>query len=70
MALAAVDLSPVLEVEADYDVLLWRFEQLRHAGYHEAAASDLAIRRNVDLHLAERLIADGCPQKTALRILR
>jgi hypothetical protein len=59
-----------LDGEADYDVLVWRFQRLRGAGYDEASASELAGRPDVDLHLAERLLRRGCPQSTALRILR
>ena len=70
MAIAIPDLPPLLDVEGDLDVLIWRFERLRQAGYHESAASDLAARRNVDLHLASSLIRCGCPEETALRILR
>jgi hypothetical protein len=66
----AFEVPQVLDVEQDFDMLLWRFERLRRAGYHECAASDLAARRDVDLRLAEQLIARGCPQRTALQILR
>jgi hypothetical protein len=50
-------------------VALWRFGQLRQAGYGRRQASTLAQRRDVDLHLAVRLRRDGCPVDTALRIL-
>ena len=53
----------------DEQVLDWRFEALRRAGYAVSAAAKLAERREVDLHLAVRLLLAGCPQKTALRIL-
>jgi hypothetical protein len=67
---SASDVQALLDPEREYDVLLWQFEQLHQAGYHEGAASDLAICRSVDLHLATDLITHGCPEKTALRILR
>jgi hypothetical protein len=51
------------------DVIRWRAEQLLRAGYSRDDASMLAGRRDVDLHLATRLLASGCPQETALRIL-
>lgn len=51
------------------DVIRWRAEQLLRAGYSRDDASMLAGRRDVDLHLATRLLAGGCPQETALRIL-
>lgn len=59
-----------LDVVDDYDVLIWRFEQLRGAGYDEAAASDLAARGDIDLHAARKLLEQGCSQRLALRILR
>jgi hypothetical protein len=58
------------DVEIDYDVLTWRFQQLRRAGFDEPSASELAGRLDVDLHLARRLMERGCPQGLALRILR
>lgn len=51
------------------EVLSWRWEQLLDAGYDEAAASYLAKRVEIDLHFAMRLVHDGCPPETALRIL-
>ena len=59
-----------LDCEDDRDVLLWRYEQLVAAGYPPQAASELAIRADVDHHLAESLLARGCTTQTALRILR
>ncbi len=50
-------------------VALWRFEQLRQAGYPGRAASRLAKRKDVDLHLATDLVKRGCPVETALRIM-
>jgi hypothetical protein len=50
-------------------VLDWRFEILTHAGYPPDDAWILATSKNVDLRLAERLLAEGCPRMTALRIL-
>ena len=50
-------------------VSLWRFEQLLRAGYDRRAASAIARRRDVDLHLAVELAGVGCPVDTALRIL-
>jgi hypothetical protein len=47
----------------------WRFEQLVRAGYGREAASSLAERPEIDLHLAADLLAKGCPAETALRIL-
>jgi len=58
----------VREVEADV-IIRWRTEQLRRAGYAERSALLLALRTDVDLHVAMALLAQGCPQKVALRIL-
>ena len=63
-------MAPLLDVEADFDTLVWRFEQLRRAGYEEHAASELAGRADIELHAAADLIRHGCAQKTALAILR
>jgi hypothetical protein len=50
-------------------VLRWRFERLVEAGYDSGTAASLAARVEVDLHLAVRLLRNGCPPATALRIL-
>ena len=50
--------------------VLWRFDSLREAGFDERDALELAMRVDVDLHLALRLIHRGCNHETALRILR
>jgi hypothetical protein len=47
----------------------WRAEALERAGYAPAAAAELAARLDVDLHRAIKLVEDGCPPETALRIL-
>ncbi len=59
-----------LDIDNEYDVLVWRFEQLVEAGYDRHAASELAARRDVDLHEAEELLEHGCSVATALEILR
>ena len=50
-------------------VLLWRLGALGRAGYGNEAAMWLALRSDVDLHLAVDLLARGCPPETAVRIL-
>jgi hypothetical protein len=50
--------------------VLWRYDSLRKAGFDERDALELAMRVDVDLHLALRLISSGCDHETALRILR
>lgn len=47
----------------------WRFDRLVEVGYEEQAASQLASRRDVDLHAAIELVVRGCPPATAVRIL-
>ena len=51
-------------------VVQWRFDSLREAGYGEREALEIAMRPDIDLHLAVRLMELGCDQETALRILR
>jgi hypothetical protein len=53
----------------DTTVFDWRFEVLMHAGYLPDQAWSLATNRDVDVHLAERLLTQGCPRSTAVRIL-
>jgi hypothetical protein len=66
MASAARD--RLSEVEAD-EVVRWRKDELRRAGYGERAVRTLAREADVDLHLAIKLLARGCPERVALRIL-
>jgi hypothetical protein len=54
---------------ADSAIFDWRHTALKRAGYSPADAFVLACNRDVDLRLAERLLAEGCPPATALRIL-
>ena len=51
------------------EVLSWRFERLLDAGYDPETASALAKRVEIDLHLAVRLVSNGCPPDTAVSIL-
>ena len=46
-----------------------RYDDLRRAGYLWGAALRLAESAEVDLDDARRLLALGCPQETAVRIL-
>lgn len=50
-------------------VIRWRAESLLRAGYTAAEALELALRSDVDLHLAVGLVRSGCPPATAARIL-
>jgi ABC-type phosphate/phosphonate transport system substrate-binding protein len=47
----------------------WRAEQLEMAGYGAQHAAELAIRHDVDLHVAVELISRGCAPELAVRIL-
>ena len=47
----------------------WRREELERAGYSAGAATELARRHDVDLHVAVDLVERGCPPDIALRIL-
>jgi hypothetical protein len=59
----------VLEETEQMQIELWRTEELERAGYSHRAAGRLAARQDIDLHLAVRLLARGCPPDLALRIL-
>jgi hypothetical protein len=50
-------------------VAAWRAEQLEMAGYAALAAAELAMRHDVDLHVAVDIVARGCPAELALKIL-
>lgn len=50
-------------------VFSWRHKSLLAAGYDARNALKLALRSEVDLHLAVRLGRAGCPPGTAARIL-
>jgi hypothetical protein len=60
--------STTLESE-DERVFSWRHASLLAAGYDGRLAFKLALRRDVDLHVALGLRRDGCPPETAARIL-
>jgi ABC-type phosphate/phosphonate transport system substrate-binding protein len=47
----------------------WRAGQLELAGYGARAAAELAARQEIDLHLALRLVGQGCCPELALEIL-
>jgi len=47
----------------------WRAEQLELAGYGAAAAAELALRLDGDLHTAVELLGHGCTPELALKIL-
>ena len=66
--MSAAEVQIVEETESER-VQHWRTEALEKVGYDPISAVELAARNDVDLHLAIRLIEQGCPPETALRIL-
>jgi hypothetical protein len=48
----------------------WRAQELERAGFPEDVAGELAMRSDVDLHVAIDLIRRGCTPDLAARILR
>lgn len=62
------ELELVEDTEADR-VVRWRVEELHRAGYGQREAVTLAMRFDIDLHLAVDLLHNGCASKTALEIL-
>ena len=67
-----MNVMPAAETEIRDETELveaWRAEQLELAGYGAAAAAELAMRQDVDLHRAVEMLADGCPAELALKIL-
>lgn len=72
--MAAVLLTTRMETaqksgQRDADVMRWRFEELRRAGFEKEDALIVAADVQIDLHLATTLLRRGCPPETALRIL-
>jgi hypothetical protein len=64
--MTAAETEVFLETE---QVEAWRAEQLELAGYGAAAAAELSMRHDVDLHVAMEMLAQGCPADLALKIL-
>ncbi|HET7514941.1 MAG TPA: hypothetical protein VFJ60_09075, partial [Gaiella sp.] len=62
--MAAAQLEQVDLVEIDV-IRRWRFDELLRAGYDIADAADVALRTDIDLHWAMRLVQRGCPSATA-----
>jgi hypothetical protein len=55
---------------AQEEIVSWRLEQLKLAGYGRAEAEVLARRVDIDLHEATDLVRNGCPPELAVAILR
>ena len=65
MAAANIE-ERVTEIER---IEAWRAEALERAGFDPAAAAEIAVRHDIDLHRATELLAAGCPADLALKIL-
>jgi hypothetical protein len=66
----AIDTQELAALETEEErVFSWRHASLLAAGYDGRLAFKLALRTDVDLHLALRLRRHGCPPETAARIL-
>jgi hypothetical protein len=50
-------------------IVRWRYERLRAAGFSDGLAGRLAVTRDVDLHALLALVDRGCPASLAARIL-
>ena len=58
------------DIRDETDVIeAWRAEALERAGYGVRDAAAIAVRHDIDLHLATDLLQMGCPEELALRIL-
>ena len=65
-------MTPVVlaeKISEEDPVRRWRLDQLKRAGYPPRDALVLSGRPEIDLHLAVRLLRQGCPAQTAVRIL-
>jgi hypothetical protein len=51
------------------DIVAWRSARLRHAGFDDELAHELARQCAVDLHALIELVDRGCPPPLAARIL-
>lgn len=59
----------VLHETEETRVINWRFDTLAAEGYSWAAATQVALRLEIDLHAAIDLLRRGCSEEIALRIL-
>ena len=66
MSTAEMQERPDIQIEL---VERWRAESLARVGYDPESAAVLAASHEVDLHLAVRLVENGCPVDLALQIL-
>ena len=66
--MSAAEIELYVETEQER-IERWRAEELERAGYTPGAAGQLAMSKEVDLHVAVELLERGCSPELALRIL-
>ena len=66
--MASTELQTFFETESER-IERWRAEELERAGYEPRWAAKIAVRPDIDLHLAVDLLGRGCPPDLALKIL-
>ena len=66
--MASIEIQTFVETESER-IEQWRAEELERAGYEPRAAAKVAVRHDIDLHLAVDLLGRGCPPDLALEIL-
>lgn len=64
--MAAAIFTPLEEADL---IEAWRVEALERAGYLPSEAAEIAVRHDIDLHMAVDLLERGCRSDLALRIL-
>lgn len=69
MSTAEIELELDSANPKQLEVVRWRLQCLRRAGFVEDQARSLAIRYDVDLHRATDLVRRGCLPELAFRIL-
>jgi hypothetical protein len=66
--MSAAEIELYVETEQER-IERWRAEELERAGYTPGVAAQLAMSKEVDLHIAVALLERGCSPELALRIL-
>ncbi len=66
--MASIEIQTFVETESER-IERWRAEELERAGYEPRLAAKIAVRQDIDLHLAVDLLARGCSADLALKIL-
>jgi hypothetical protein len=66
--MASIEIQSLEETESER-IERWRAEELERAGYEPRSAAKIAVRHDIDLHLAVDLLGRGCSAELALKIL-